>query len=439
MFLLIDSICDICDFIGRATRTKTRGKCKKTCFYLLAGMAHLRGLQLTDLNLDACYLLTDAGLEVLKDMPLTSLSLAATSELTDACLAWLRGLPLTSLDLLQAFHGQTPANLEGLSGLPLRKLVLGGCSITLENFSYMSLEHLDLSHCGIFDPDLAHLKGMPIQVLNLDRCGNLTDAGLGFLRDLPALTDLGIGNCGGLTDAGLEALRVLPLQALSLRGNWQWLTDGGLSHLWGLPLTALDLVDVAHISGVGMAGFGGVALTFLGLSLFDCENGSLHSSLEFLRGVTSLEELTLQGCTDEVLKSYVKGLPNLKILALENCSKLTDAGLKSLMDLPLTALTLGDSNMKVTNLGMEFLMGLPLTSLSLEGCRKVTDEGLKYICDLPLRRLVLEKCDGLTNECLQHLAKIPKLLLLEVGGYSKFTNEALASCQDLNSWLSVSQ
>ena len=65
----------------------------------------------------------------------------------------------------------------------------------------LPLQHLDLTHCReITDGSLMHLKGLPFQVLNLSYCYNITDGGVLHLKGLP-LRYLNLYNCSNVTDS----------------------------------------------------------------------------------------------------------------------------------------------------------------------------------------------------------------------------------------------
>ncbi|MFN7834577.1 MAG: hypothetical protein ACK5NY_02095 [Burkholderiaceae bacterium] len=179
-----------------------------------AGLARLQAPQLTSLGLYNCINLTDGGLAHLQCMDkLTSLSLESRhhNKITAAGLAHLKGLQLTSLNLSRNYCGVTDAGLAHLQGMPLTSLNLSWCSqITdagLAHLQGMPLTSLNLYLCyDITDAGLAHLQGMPLTSLNLCGCGGITDAGLAYLQDMP-LTSLNLQACHHITEARRNALR----------------------------------------------------------------------------------------------------------------------------------------------------------------------------------------------------------------------------------------
>lgn len=151
-----------------------------------SGMEGLRGMQLTELNLDNCWDVRDSGFENLRGMPLKSLDfgwgkvsnlgleslegmplnhldLSFSKNISDEGLAFLGALPLTSLSLGAPGKGMSDAGLFHLKGLPLRGLLL---------FRWKKLT----------DEGLAHLHGMPLEILSLHECPKITPAGVEDLR-----------------------------------------------------------------------------------------------------------------------------------------------------------------------------------------------------------------------------------------------------------------
>lgn len=193
-----------------------------------SGLEHLRGLPLTELDLEGCQRLTDAGLaSSLVGMPLRSLNLGEAYWLRETGAGVLAGLPLTSLSL-RSSGSRLDAILGRLAGLHLVTLDLG------ENCEAVSGEALE------------HLRGMPLADLSLRGCHHLEPADLAVLRALP-LTKLDLGRSGGVMQAPvLEYLRGKPLTDLNLEGC-RALTDAGLQVLFLLsPLLETTLLSLIY-------------------------------------------------------------------------------------------------------------------------------------------------------------------------------------------------
>ncbi|HVW01497.1 MAG TPA: hypothetical protein VHB77_14190 [Planctomycetaceae bacterium] len=119
------------------------------------------------------------------------------------------------------------------------------------------------------------------------------------------------------------------------------------------------------------------------LELFDCE--LTDTEMAELSGCRCLERLAVdaKSVTDAGLRSLV-GLP-IRSLSLGNTG-ITDAGLAHLSSLRLEKLDIRGT--AVTDAGLEHLAHLPLTELDLAKTR-ITDAGLRHLSSLPLRELLL--------------------------------------------------
>ena len=216
------------------------------------GLAGLRGIPLERLELDAP-LVTDAGLACLEGMPLKSLSLEKAARLTGTGFKVLQGMPLGELQLKEC-AGLTDAALAPLGTLrTLHTLTLEGDAgigdaglAALEN---LRLTSLDLTGCPqITDAGLARIAGMPLRSLYLAGTA-ITDAGLGQLRNLP-LEELSLSRCQYITGEGFGALLAMPLHHLWLM-DLPNLTDQGLLFIGQMP--ALEKVYLAGCPRVNPA------------------------------------------------------------------------------------------------------------------------------------------------------------------------------------------
>lgn len=205
------------------------------------GLAELRDLPLTKLNLQGRENITHAGLEVLRNMPLSSLNLRDCRNVDDECLAILQGLPLTQLDV----SNLTRPSLEGLrvlSELP-------------------GLVDLSISQwCrGVFS------WGLPLTKLCITDCSL---GSLGDLRGLPQLVNLCLvgrdrivqypATYARLENVGLYALEGLSLVTFSVH-NIHYITDAGLEVLRGMSsLKWMYFYECPRITAEGLATFGRV-------------------------------------------------------------------------------------------------------------------------------------------------------------------------------------
>ncbi len=211
---------------------------------------------------------------------------------------------------------------------------------------------------GISDDDLAQFAGLTsLEYLELGGLSEVSNAGLGNLRDLPKLRVL-IMTGSRVYDSGLKHLTSLPaLEELSL-GNREGarekarITGAGLAPLRQLPdLRKLTLARVP----LGEEGSGHIAALarLETLSLLECDIGVPEA-----RKIARLRQLRVLG----IIKTLLSGD------AMASLAPLT-----SLTELNLQATQLGDSDL-VHLKGMTKLQSLILTDNA-----GVTDAGLKHV------------------------------------------------------------
>lgn len=116
------------------------------------------------------------------------------------------------------------------------------------------------------DKTLELFKGLALESLNLKGCGQITDRGLEFLREIPFLKSLNLTNCCQITDHGLELLTKMSLKSLNLSFCHK-ITNEGLKHLQQMPLQVLNLDSCIQISA-GLEFLKKLPLQFLDIS--DC-------------------------------------------------------------------------------------------------------------------------------------------------------------------------
>ncbi len=342
----------------------------------VGGVADVDGVLRLDLSRTA---VTDAGLVALAPQAgWVELNLWGCEAITDAGLAAVG--EVGSLEVLEVGRcaGITSRGLHHLGGLEhLSTLGLAGTAIDDGALGALrelpALSSLDLAETQITGEGLVQLAGLPaLWSLNLYGCVHLRAEGLRALRRLRTLSDLNLGRCGLLTDTALALVRPLTsLTTLALEGLP--ITDAGVLYLLDLPaLTALDL----SWTGVGDAGVARLAasrglrdLALAGTRVSDAAMGHLAS----LPGLVTLD-LSSTGVTDAGLRA-LSGATTLETLDLEG-DAIHDAGLVHLGELPeLRRLYLGRT--AVTDRGLELLERLTnVCQVDLTLCRQVTGKGI---------------------------------------------------------------
>lgn len=127
---------------------------------------------------------------------------------------------------------------------------------------------------------------------------------------------------------------------------------------------------------------------------------------------------------------HLKDLP-LKTLDLTQCFWFTDAGLEHLKDLPLNYLDL--SSCHINDAGLENLKGLnQLNTLKLGWCYDITDAGLKHLEGLnQLNTLDLSWCSDITDAGLEYLKGLKQLNTLNLSRCKEITDAGLKQLKGL--------
>ena len=222
-------------------------------FETLAALEKLRDLDLSHTRI------TDEGFDKLAGLQRLELLSIGSNRLDGGALEVLKLLPgLRSFDLRGVQRVDSGiwglalnrVNMQRISELTqLEELLLGGATITDVGTDRPGRDDAEREEL----PDVELLAALKkLKTLDLSR-QPLTPADLGFLRSLPALTELNLGQCVQLDDRAAEVLAALPkLKTLYLAGSG--LTDAGLARLGALRLERLALGGVG-ISGAAVEGY----------------------------------------------------------------------------------------------------------------------------------------------------------------------------------------
>jgi eukaryotic-like serine/threonine-protein kinase len=274
----------------------------------------------------------------------------------------------------------------------------------------------------------------PMQVIGLQIVGAIADDDLKRIAGLPALRGLHFGL--GITNAGLSYLTNLPaLENLSLGSPL--VTDDGLAHLQKLPaLQILHLVGTKGISGAGFTHLQKLPkFKHLSLGMLEPAEGAMRH----IKAIPTLERLALWSIpvTDAALVDLEGS--EINRLSLTETTNTTPKGLASLRQLPrlrsleIVKVPMPDDAVQpigeLTNLTHLFLESMKLgdsalgrlerlsqlESLSMAGNR-ISDRGLVHLHGMThLENLWLYDTQ-VTDEGLIHLQGLKKLKALHVAG-----------------------
>lgn len=328
-------------------------------------------------------------------------------------------------------------NLSGCLGLDdeTLKLVAKGCKILLYlNLSYtnltdaslravakycMNLQYMSLAFCGKFsDRGLLYLAtgkcAKRLEYLDMSGCLQVTPQGFHNLANgCTNLTSLILDEFPTLLDDSIFIMteKCRKIHTVSLLGS-PLLTDESFKHLAQLKQMRVLKVDGNHrISDLSMKMMGKLCPDLQHVYLTDC-----------------------QRMTDSTLKSFA-GCRNLTVLNIADCVRVTDAGVRHLVEGPCSAklrelnltncIRVGDMAMvnihkrchsltylnvnyceHISEAGIE-LLGLThsLVSLDISGCN-CGDQGLSALGNnTRLRDVCLSECMNITDLGLQKFAQ----------------------------------
>ncbi|XP_050533623.1 TATA element modulatory factor-like [Daktulosphaira vitifoliae] len=127
----------------------------------------------------------------------------------------------------------------------------------------------------------------------------------------------------------------------------------------------------------------------------------------------------------------IHSLPNLTVLSLSGCSKITDDGIELIAE-NLPKLQILDLSWcpRVTDAALEYIACdlVGLEQLVLDRCIHITDIGIGYISTMIcLQALFLRWCSQLRNFSIQHLCGMRHLRILSLAGCHLLTSSGLSS------------
>jgi len=330
--------------------------------------------------------------------------------------------------------------IERIAGMGLRTLVAGRARLSARGLDRLAsmdtLAHLATQ--GDADGVLAaagRLHGLRFLSVGT----GATDDGLRHLRGCASLRVLALQS-GDVTDAGMAALADLPIEALDLGigrvtgeglSGWRRLRDlsGTVEAGHAARLSSLEYLSLSNPRGEDFAGLARLAsLSSLGLSFAACP------PLEVFAEMPALRRLCLSNVPLPRSIAPLGRLAKLRELMLPD-ARIEDAHLAPLA--PLVGLRAMDlKSSMVRGEGLAHLRGATkLARLNLFNCIFVSEAGLAEVARLPaLEELNLGSCvypyeveqtHGLTDGGLATLEAAPALRRLDVSG-NRVTARAVA-------------
>ncbi|XP_067915350.1 F-box and leucine-rich repeat protein 13 [Heterodontus francisci] len=251
---------------------------------------------------------------------------------------------ITTISLLASPHISDTAIKALVLGKRLTKVKIeGNKHISDTSFKIFSktcpnLNHIYVTDCPrITDNSLKSISTLKhVIVLNISDCVSITDAGVRFFLDGPSaskLRELNLSNCIYITDLSLMkiAQRCQSLTHLRLR-YCERLTDSGMEWLGNLPaLTTIDLTG----ANVQDQSFGGLAHSnrIREFSVAECSGVTDIGLQKFYHNMFDLEYLDISHClsvSDLSIKTLAFCCRRLVSLNIAGCPKITDLSIQYL-------------------------------------------------------------------------------------------------------------
>lgn len=270
---------------------------------------------------------------------------------------------------------------------------------TDEDLNYVAqiatLKKLDLSFTLVTDKGIKALEQLrQLEDLNLETAEALTDASMNYVKNIPTLRRLNVRGVD-ITDVGMPAIaQMTGLRSLDL--SHTMLEDVGLENL-----PALTELEELYLGGNMITGI----------------------NLNFLKLLPKLRKLSLNGVQRR--NAGACWTPRVTDLDLDTISLLSgleelDLGVGMGLGRGGKPAATGGGNCRLTgglqisDLGVAKLGKLKkLKQLNISGAR-LTPAGLKVLVGLPLERLSLWNCQALDDAAAAVLAKIPSLTSVDL-------------------------
>ncbi|XP_055631275.1 F-box/LRR-repeat protein fbxl-1-like [Toxorhynchites rutilus septentrionalis] len=327
---------------------------------------------------------------------------------------------ISSLEISKCLKEREAARRVQILAHVLRILNLHKHQMKSVNFSYTMFDDLFLKQ-------FAEIENMSLSDISLSFFGRapIKDPGIiDVLRKQTNLVHLDLTSFLNLTDFALIAIaESMPLlKSLKLNGCWL-LTDFGISEIRKLrKLTVLDLSDCDRVTDEGflkvISNKQGNNLKELYLSMLPSITEKVILNICLTLGNMTVLDLCGSDCMNDTSIQYVFCyLRFIRILRLNGCVKITDAGLTG-VELQRAAIEIWDTQQTFS---IDMLQGLQ--ELQISGCSKVTDFALKHSFKLvELREINVSHCTEITEEGIEALVhNCPSLEVMD-----------LSDCYNLN-------
>ncbi|XP_031173797.1 dynein regulatory complex subunit 6 isoform X1 [Sander lucioperca] len=304
------------------------------------------------------------------------------------------------------------------------------------------LLYLNLSCTPITNKTLRELSrsSLNLQYLSLAYCYRFTDKGFMYLNTGKGCHNLIHLNLSGCTQMTVNGFRYISAGCPSLKeiviNDMPTLSDSCVLALIARChcLSAISLLDAPHLSDVAFKAIAEVAK----LKTFRTEGNNQLTDVSWKalcsssQGLHRLHAAECSRMTDASLKSMAK-LKNLQHLDISLCNKVSDTGIQymtegfsstklrelnvsycshvtdiSVMRIAQRLCKLYHLNLsyceRLTDVSLEWLSGSSICSLDISGCH-IQDQGLAALERIRLKKLVLAECVYITDIGMEKLCK----------------------------------
>lgn len=421
----------------------------KNCKQITDPVIESLGNQLQQLDLTDCDQITDLGIVsiISKSGPNVKSLKISGRKITDLCLNQVAGschhLEHLELHDCEYVSDESVKNITQ-SCTQLSSLKLPNCkNLTPAAFlnnnsthqsSLQNLICLDLSDCtNVTDIALDYiLKSCPsLQIINLSSCEEITDAGLiRLVNSCIHLIDLNLTRCKKLTDLSIctIAQKLPKIQNLKLCNCIQ-ITDQSIIELtkYCRFINELDISFCDFISGDSIKQ---IPVGFPNLKVLKMEELSKvdDNSLLSLSGCSNLNALFIGYCniSDSVLFSIADSCSEIHTLDISRCTLLTLDGIQKAIS---CLFKLRSIYLCRSNLSKHAFRHNMLEFIDFSWCSKLEDSAIMDICNFcpRIQNLELAWCSNLTDSSLDSIARLcSQLYRINLRGCSKFTSAAVS-------------
>ncbi|EIE24729.1 RNI-like protein [Coccomyxa subellipsoidea C-169] len=400
----------------------------------LMGLGHLGSQQiaLDQLHVKAFVVGLDSGIDsmsALRSLHLSNCILMMVRAKGQGFPVMLTGLRQLELLACKGCSGLSSRPFAGIESLVSLKTCLLNCSLRMSDDTCADIA------------SLRQVQTLGLACSALEGCltpACITHAGLRSLCGMTQLTALDLSGHAAISDASMAeiARHLTRLIDLDLRRpacdnpGAAVVTDAGIAALASLTLLESVRLSQAQVGQAGCAALASLPrLRCLELSYCDSLSDTPVCELTRLR---HLSELSLAGCasvTDIAVTALVRGMPELMRLDLSACHMhVGDISLYAIATLPNLQVLRLHSCERVSDMGIGGLCSgaaaAALTHLDVRGCERISDAGATSIgrCLKQLQYLSLEHCHLIGDRGIRTLSGLPHLEILRVGGTGATTD-----------------